>query len=83
MRTYDLLLTAAIQQKNGVDQILPLLEYNAKTDPNLSEITECYKRIQIDLNKSRLILPITCFSLSLLKSIVPCSVHCDLKQSNY
>jgi hypothetical protein len=49
MRTPDLILMATMQVKNSIDQIVPLLEMTAKSEPQYQPVFEAYARIQKDL----------------------------------
>jgi len=50
MKVEELLLTAALKQKSGIDQIVPLLKIQAKSDPKYESVSENYNRIKIELD---------------------------------
>lgn len=48
----DMILTATIQVKNSVDQVVPLLELVKKTDPTYAPVYEAYKAAQENYAKA-------------------------------
>jgi hypothetical protein len=52
MKISDLLLTATLQMKTSMDQVVPLLELTARSESKYNEVYTCYKTIQCELSKA-------------------------------
>lgn len=48
----NLILTATLQVKNSVDQMVPLLDMAGDEDPDYKPVAGCYKTIQTELGNA-------------------------------
>jgi hypothetical protein len=48
----DLILTATLQVKTSIDQVVPLLEMGSKEDPRYQDVYTAFKAVQENLDKA-------------------------------